>query len=81
LADNLLLSNSSILGLTPATEYQYVNFRRWFDAMRPVVEEEEDFLRDPRDLIALGGPQREWLHQKLEEANFSIFTGEVRLTL
>ncbi|KAI9780828.1 MAG: hypothetical protein M1839_006455 [Geoglossum umbratile] len=77
--NNLLLSISGMLALQRASSYQYENFRRWFDYRNPLVQEEVDFLRDPHDLVALGGPERDWLHRKIEGINSRLFTDKAYL--
>lgn len=76
--DDLLKSVSETIGMKKASEYQYENFRRWFDLKNPVVQEEIDFLRYPQDIVALGGADHGWLFHKLEEANSRFFTDKAR---
>lgn len=63
-----------MIGLRPASQYQYENFRRWFDLTNPVVQEEIEFLRYPHDMVALAGSDQGWLFNKIEEANSELFT-------
>jgi len=72
--DNLLFSISQVIGLRPASKYEYENFRRWFDVKNPIVQEEIDFLRYPHDMIALGGSEEGWLFHKIKETNSRIFS-------
>jgi hypothetical protein len=72
-----LASVSETINMRPASQYQYENFRLWFDLKNPVVQEEIEFLRYPHDMVALGASDQGWLFNKIEEANLRFFADKV----
>jgi hypothetical protein len=43
------------MAMRSASQYQYENFRRWFDLKNPIVQKEVDFLKYLQDMVALRG--------------------------
>jgi hypothetical protein len=68
---------SQTIALPAASDYQYENFRNWFDLKNPIVLEEYDFLRNKQDLVNIGGPDRDWLYKKIEGRNTRFFSNKV----
>ncbi|KAF5696670.1 hypothetical protein FMUND_15626 [Fusarium mundagurra] len=74
--DQLLLQQSQILALSPASSYQYRILNNYIEGKNPILDEEAGSLRHPQDLVALGGPERDWIYRSLEKYDWDIFTGK-----
>lgn len=65
-----------MLALSPASSYQYRILKNYLEGKNPILDEEAGSLRHPQDLVALGGPERDWIYRSLEKYDWDIFTGK-----